>query len=118
MRFLIIIISLFFSGCSVINIFETQAGYAKKYLASDLKSGIDGEILIEKSGGRPQSLIDPDSPDAWSVYWKRRVEQFRTNTLSEIKGYRGPTGDWFADYIISERRKNNLPEIKTNEPNQ
>ena len=112
MRFLIIIISMLVSGCSIVNVFETPADYERKHFAADLKSGIDRAVQDEKKGLRPQGMVDADSPDAWTRYWNDRIKHFRADGITILEHYRGPNGAWFVDYIITERRNHGLPEIQ------
>jgi hypothetical protein len=101
----------FSSGCSVINIFETQADYERKYLAMDQKIGIDQEIQSELKKEKPTGQVEPYSQELWISIWRTRIKRLKTIGFSELKNYRGPRADWFADYIISERRKFGLPEL-------
>jgi hypothetical protein len=96
-------------------VFETPADYERKHFAADLKSGIDAAVQDEKAGVRPQGMVDPNLPDAWNRYWNERLKRFRANDLSQFKHYRGPDGQWFADYIIFERRRYGLPELRNEE---
>ena len=111
-----VIASLLLSGCSVINVLKTDADYDRQYFAQDVKASIDSGIDVERRKGSPGGhLLEPYSQELWFRYWADRIDGFRKEGFAGIKHYRGPSGDWFADYIISERKKFGLPEIPEKE---
>ncbi len=114
-----VIASVLLGGCSVVNVLKTDADYERHYYAKDLKAGIDSEIVVERKKGSPGGhLTEPYSQDLWFRYWADRLASLKKDGFAGIKDYRGPSADWFADYIITERRKVGLPEIPKKEPNQ
>ena len=110
---LFLLIILLSAGCSITNILKTQADEERHYLAGDIKNGIDEEILSEQKKGLPQGyLTSPYSEEIWQKYWNDRIAILRTSGPEKLRHYSGPDGNWFADYIISERQKSGLPALK------
>jgi hypothetical protein len=109
---------LFSTGCSVVNLLETDADYERNHFAAEVKEGIDSAIQKELRKEKPSGQSEPYSEQLWARFWRQRIEHLKTKGFSDLKHYRGPTGDWFANYIIAERRRLGLPELNAEEPNQ
>ncbi len=97
-------------GCST-GVFQSSADYQRTDYAKEVKHDIDRQIRAEIFKEPPPGSTSPTySASDWSRYWVKEVAKYRT-AFPASKAYQGPAGKWFADYIVSTRRTEGLPEL-------
>jgi hypothetical protein len=102
------------SGCSIVNMTKGPGDYYRHWYAKDLKESIDSSVRHEKAKGATPGYEDRTySEENWNEMWNRRIYSILDGDFHEA--YVGPSQVEFYEYIISERRKAGLPELKLTE---
>jgi hypothetical protein len=100
----------FIAGSSSGNIFKGPDDYYRNHHAQSFADSIDRSIEQEANREPPNGYrTKPYSPEQWQDYWNRRIFHILSSELPE--SYKGPSDKEFVVYIISERKKHDLPEI-------
>jgi hypothetical protein len=105
------------TGCSIINMAAGPGDYYRSYDADNRKRSIDGAIQDELRKEPPgDSRTKPYSRSLWNRYWNEVVQ----GSLKEVPHpqYRGPSDEWFVDYMIRERQRAGLPAIQLTAENR
>lgn len=111
LRMQLVTAAVFLCGCGTMNVFQSSAEYQRADYAKDVKNDIDRQIRAELGKEVPLgSLAQTYSAGIWANYWMKRIAGFRSE-FPRSKEYRGPTGAWFADYIVSVRSQVGLPDL-------
>jgi len=106
----VLIIAVLVFGPSWLNMFKGPEDNYRNYYAGSLKSSYDSTIQSEINKEPPSGyLTKPYDPQQYQEVWNRIFFHLLDSPFPEA--YVGPTEQEFVEYIITERRKNGLPEI-------
>ena len=113
MRLFLIISCLVLSACGMQSILRTSNDECRDYEAGDLKDSIDRSISAEVAHKPPDGHISKEYDSAeWQATWNSRIYYIYELGSGSCGGkYRGPSGQEFIAYILSERRRSGLPEL-------
>ena len=105
------VLAAFLGGCGSVNVFQSSAEYQRTDYAKDVKNDIDRQIRAELGKEPPKgSMAQTYSATLWANYWAKEIARYRTD-FPRSKEYKGPTGEWFANYIVTVRRSEGLPDL-------
>ncbi len=91
--------------------FQSSAEYQRHGYADEVRTNIDRQLRAEVHHEPPEgSFTQTYSSALWAQYWTKKIAEFRTD-FPKSKDYRGPTGEQFANYIITTRRDLGLPDL-------
>lgn len=105
------------TGCSIINMAAGPGDYYRNYAAHDMKEILDSSIQEELRKEPPgNQRTTPYSRALWNEHWNERLDYLFTDVPHPQ--YRGPSGEWFAGYIIRKRQEAGLPAIRLTPENR
>jgi hypothetical protein len=109
--------ALSLTSCSIINMAAGPGSYYRNYAAHDMKEILDRMIQEELRKESPgHERPKPYSRDLWNEHWNERLDYLFTDVPHPQ--YRGPSGEWFAGYIIRKRQAAGLPPIQLTPENR
>jgi hypothetical protein len=112
MRNIALLVFIFCSSCSALNILEGPDDFCllmHSRLRSDFDEAISREISKEPPNG---ALTKPYSRQEWDKYWNHRIYNVWDIGQDDCGGkYRGPSGSELIREAIKKRRDADLPEI-------
>lgn len=75
------------------------------------KAWINRRIQLERRNEPTEAGAEPSSPESWGKFWEQTIQTYRNPR--QIGGA-DPRAEEYARYIVSQRRKFRLPELKFN----
>ena len=107
------VVMLLMVGCSYSNRDAYKESYYKNHYANEVIDSFNRSIEHERQRGPAPGFASREYSEAnWSKYWSDRIYFVsKWGEQPDMQFYSGPSSEEVIKYVITRRRRLNLPEL-------